>query len=90
MGGWNCDFFGEKGDRISLEMEVPGVWSWTVEKLISWNPWCGGGGDFFISVVGFAELRFATVLLRAQKKNQEKGKKNDASTHRPTPSPPFF
>jgi len=30
------------------------------------------------------------LLLRAQKKNQEKGKKNDASTHGPPPSPPFF
>jgi len=38
-----------------------------------------------------SELLFLFVLLlRAQKKNQEKGKKNDASTHRPTPSPPFF
>jgi hypothetical protein len=36
--------------------------------------------DFFVFV----------LLLRAQKKNQEKGKKNDASSHRPTPSPPFF
>jgi hypothetical protein len=35
-------------------------------------------------------LFFVVLLLRAQKKNQEKGKKNDASTHGPTPSPPFF
>jgi hypothetical protein len=30
------------------------------------------------------------LLLHAEKKNQEKGKKNDASAHRPPPSPPFF
>jgi hypothetical protein len=39
-----------------------------------------GGGDFFISVVGFAELRFATVLLLAQKKNKTKMNKNSQFT----------